>query len=171
MQARDQHDRWDAVEEGAELLREGSTQAAIAELQRVLREDPDNEYAHHYLGAAHYEQAEYTQALRCYLRAAELAPRYGAAWVGVGHTLRMMGQHGEAIRVGKQLLAQEPDSPDGLHLLGLCHYALGDDEEAAAYLERFLGTRPEFEVAMEVDGILKLLRGQVTVTDDEMSEQ
>jgi len=39
-------ERWDAAQEGAELLREGQIDLALEELEQVLARDPDNEYAY-----------------------------------------------------------------------------------------------------------------------------
>jgi hypothetical protein len=44
--------------------------------------------------------------------------------------------------------------------MGLCHYALGEPAAALEYLERFLATRPEVELVYEVEGLIKLLRGE-----------
>ena len=56
--------RWEAAQEGAELLREGERDAAIAELERVVTEQPENEYAFHFLGAAHYEAGSFMKAMK-----------------------------------------------------------------------------------------------------------
>jgi len=70
--------------------------------------------------------------------------------------------------VGRQLLLKAKEDPDGLYLLGLCHYAMGDAAAALGYLNRFLNTRPEIEVAMEVEGLVKVLRGEVeTLKEDD----
>lgn len=153
--------RWDAVQEAVELLREGERDAAMAELLRVLEKDAENEYGYYYLGMAYFEQGEFVQAMKAYLKAVELAPGYLGAMLGLGHTLRMLGRYEEAIRVGKQVLSQELEDPDALHLLGLVHFARGDQAEARDYLQRFLNTRPELEVSMEVEGILQVLGGNV----------
>jgi len=153
--------RWEAVEEGAELLREGEAERAVAELERVTAEDPDNEYAYHFLGGAWYERGDFDRALKAYVRALELEPRYLGAMVGAGHALRMMGRVDQAIRMGKQALVRQKDDPDALHLLGMLHFQRGDRDKSRQYLERFLATRPEIETAVEVEGMLQMLRGEV----------
>jgi cytochrome c-type biogenesis protein CcmH/NrfG len=160
------HDeRWTAAEEAGELLREGEHEAAVAEAERVLAADPENEYAWYFLGAARFEQGQLTKALRAYVEALRRAPAYVGAMVGAGHTLRLLGRYDEAIRMGKQVLFRAPEDPDALHLLGLAHFARGDAAAAREYLERFLATRPELEVAQEVQGILQTLRGEVVPLD------
>jgi tetratricopeptide (TPR) repeat protein len=153
--------RWDAAEEGAELVREGLLVEAVAELERVLGEDPDNEYAYFFLGAAHFELGDFERAMKAYLLALERAPEYLGAMVGTGHALRMLGRYDQALRMGNQVLARDKDDSDGLHLMGLTHYARGDDHAAMGYLERYLQTNPELEPAQEARGLLEILRGKI----------
>jgi cytochrome c-type biogenesis protein CcmH/NrfG len=160
-------DRWAAAEEAAELLAEGDHAAAAAEAERVLAADPDNEYAWYFLGAARFEQGQLPKALRAYVEALRRAPAYVGAMLGAGHTLRLLGRHDEAIRMGKQVLLRAPEDGDALHLLGLVHFARGDTAAARDYLERFLATRPELEVAHEVQGLVQALRGEVVPLQDD----
>jgi superkiller protein 3 len=152
---------FDAVEEGAELIREGELDAAILELTKQIEINPDNAYAYFYLGAAYYEKPEYLYALKAYLRAIELQPDYLGAMIGAAWTLHSLGRFREAMRLGRQVLLRAKEDPDALHLLGMCHYALGEGAAALGYLNRFLATRPEIEVALEVEGMLRVLRGDV----------
>lgn len=155
------NDRWDAAQEGAELLREGENDAAVDELERVIASDANNEYAHFFLGSAHFEKGRFDKAMKAYLRALEIAPTYLGALVHLGHTLRMIGKFGEALRVGREALERSPEDGDALHLIALVHYARGEKAAAIKYLERFLATRPELEVSNEAEGMLRMLRGQI----------
>ncbi len=151
-------ERWAAAEEGMELLQEAEFDAAVDELTKVISSDPENEYAHFFLGHAYFEKQELQKALKCYVLALELKPEYFGAMVGAGHTLRMMGEHARAMRMAKQVLRKRPDDPEGLYLLGLVHFQRGEWGEARGFLERFLKTGPEVEVALEVEGMLSQLR-------------
>jgi tetratricopeptide (TPR) repeat protein len=154
-------EHFDAVEEGAELIREGELDAAIVELTKQIELHPDNAYAYFYLATAYYEKPEFLYALKAYLRAIELKPDYLGAMIGAGWTLHSLGRFREAMRLGRQVLLRAKEDPDALHLLGLCHYALGEGAAALGYLNRFLATRPEIEVALEVEGMLRVLRGDI----------
>lgn len=160
---------WDAAQEGAELLVEGELKAAETALSALSEREPDNCYAFFFLGNALYEQAKYVRALRAYLTALALAPDYLGAMVATGHTLRMLGRYDEAIRMGRQVLSRAADDGDALFLMGSCHFARGDNAAAEEYLERFLATGPELEVATEAQGMLQVLRGEVlaAVADDD----
>lgn len=162
----DQERKWAAVEEGLELLQEGEVEAALTELTRVAEADADNEYVFFFLGNAYFENEDFARALKCYVRALEIVPQYAGAMIGAGQTLRMLGDHTRALRMGKQVLRLRPDDPDALYLLGIVHFQRGEKEEAYGYLQRFLHTNPEIEVAMEVEGMLRMIRGDVSIFPD-----
>ena len=156
-----QADRWEAVEEGLELLQAGEPDRAIDELLRVVRSDPDNEYAFFFLGQAYFEKEAYPEALKSYVQALTLAPRYVGAMIGAGQALRMMGEYDRAIRMGRRVLEHRKDDGDALFLLGATHFQKGENQAARPYLEQFLETGPELEVALEVEGMLQIIRGEV----------
>ena len=162
-------ERWDAAQEGAELVREGSLTLAQNELEEVLEADPDNPYALHYLGHAHYEGGDYERALKGYVMALERAPEYRGAMVGAGHALRMLGRHEQALRMAREVLQRDMTDQDGLYLAGLIHYARGEEQEALTYLERFLETGPELEVAHEVRGLVQILKGDVVENPEDQN--
>ena len=154
-------ERWEAAEEGMELLHSGEVDRAIDELLVVVREDPTNEYALHFLGHAYFEKEAYPEALKSYVEALKIAPDYVGAMVGAGQTLRMLGEYDRAIRMGKRVLQKQEDDGDGLFLVGAAHFQKGENQAAKRYLERFLETSPELEVALEVEGMLQVIRGEV----------
>jgi tetratricopeptide (TPR) repeat protein len=154
-------DKWDAAQPGAELVAEGDYQSAVAVLTELIEAQPENEYAYFYLGAAYYELEDYPRALKCYVKALEVVPGYVGAMVNAGHTLRMLGRYEEAIRMGQQVLARAADDADALFLIGAASFARGDYAKAKSHLERFLNTNPEIEVAVEVEGMLQVIRGKL----------
>jgi len=153
-------DRWEAAQEGAELLREGDVAGAVKELEALVLREPKNEYAFFFLGAAHFEAGRFDKAMKAYLFASGLQPSYLGALAGLGHPLRMLGKHDEALRVSRQILLKDKQDPEGLYLAGLAHYARGEAAAAAQYLERYLATKPELESTNEAVGLLEVLRGQ-----------
>jgi len=161
----DADDRWEAAQEGAELIADGEVDAAIAFLDGLAACQPENEYAHCFLGNAHFEQEAYVKALRCYLTALELAPGYVGAMIATGQTLRMLGRYGEAIRMGRQVLARAPDDQDALFLIGASHFARGDADAARQFLRRFIDSRPEIEAAIEAEGMIQVLDGDLIEHD------
>ncbi len=157
----DDGERWDAAQEGAERLREGDVEGAIEELERLALEQPENEYAFFFLAGAHFERGAFDKAMKGYLMALEKAPEYLGAMVGLGQTLRLMGRYDQALRMGRQVLARDKNDSDGLYLMGLTHYAIGNEAAAKGYLERFVESGAELEVVQEARGLLEILGGRV----------
>jgi len=165
----EQERHWSEVEEGVELLAEGKADEAAVELSRVLVDSPDNEYAHFYLGTAYFERDDFERALACYVKALELVPTYVGARVAAGQTLRLLGRHEHALRMGRAVLELDKTDPDALHLCGMVSFQRGEYAAARAYLERFLETSPELEVTLKIENMLQLLHGEAESLDDNQS--
>ncbi len=155
------------MEEGAELLQTGELDEAVAELMRVTEAQPDNDLAHNLLGTAFFEKREYDKALKCYVRALEIAPKFVGAMVGAGQSLRMLGRAEHGLRLARQALLVNKDDPDALFLAGCLCYARGEGHAAKVYLDRFLDTKPEIEAAIEARGMLKAIEGDVSDVEDQ----
>jgi Flp pilus assembly protein TadD len=148
------HAHWEAVEEATELLHEERFHEALVFLRDVIKGDAKNPYAFYFLGVALYESGEVEAARDAYRACLRVAPEHLGARVALSHVLRALGDLREAVREGTQALTQAPGDPDALHAVGLAHMARGDDAAARRYLEAFLDTKPEFEVAVEVRAML-----------------
>jgi Flp pilus assembly protein TadD len=145
---------WSAVEEATELLHEERFREAMEELRRVLHADAGNPYAYYFLGIAFFEVGEMEPARDAYAACIKLAPGHLGARVALCHVLRILGDPKAAIKEGLAALSRAPGDPDVLHAVGLAYHAYGDDAAAKKYLEAFLATNPEFEVALEVRSLL-----------------
>jgi tetratricopeptide (TPR) repeat protein len=157
--AREDPAHWTDVEDATELLHEERYREALVELRRVLEHDPKNPYAYFFLGVAFFEVGELEAARDAYRACLKLAPKHLGARVALTHVLRQLGDVRAAIREGMAALSQSPGDGDALYALGLAHHARGDDAAARKYLEAFLETSPEFEVAVETRGLLAELGG------------
>jgi Flp pilus assembly protein TadD len=155
-EARD-HAHWDRVEEATELLHAERFQDALLELRDVLKKDPANPYAYHFLGVALYETGEIEAARDAYRACLRLAPAHLGARIALSHVLRALGDPDAALSEAHAALEAAPEDGDALHAVGLAHFARGDRPSARRYLTAFLATRPEFEVQLEVQGILDSL--------------
>jgi Tfp pilus assembly protein PilF len=150
---------WAAVEEATELLHEERFREALVELRRVLSDDPKNAYAYHFLGVAFFETGELEAARDAYAACLRLSPSYLGARVALCHVLRTLGDARGALREGLTALSQAPGDADALYAVGLAYRARGDDAAATKYLEAFLATGPEFEVAVETRATLAAIGG------------
>lgn len=84
----DDQSRWDAVDEAAELLREREFNAALRELDAVLKADPDNQYAWNFLGILFFERGDFEESAASYREALKRSPKYLGAAIGMGHADR-----------------------------------------------------------------------------------
>jgi Flp pilus assembly protein TadD len=151
--------RWSAVEEATELLHEERFREALVELRRVVLADARNPYAYYFLGIALFEIGEIVPARDAYMACLKLAPLHAGARVALAHVLRMTGDVRGAIREGMAALSQTPGDPDALYAVGLAYHARGDEPAARRYLDAFLATNPEVEVAIETRALLAAMEG------------
>jgi Tfp pilus assembly protein PilF len=145
---------WDAVEEATELLHEERFREALVLLRDVAARTPKNPYAYYFMGIGLFEIGELEAARDAYRACLKVAPDHLGARVALSHVLRQLGDAKEAIKEGAQALSQAPGDGEALHAVGLAYLERGDDAAARKYLEAFLGTKPELEVAVEVRAIL-----------------
>lgn len=145
---------WEAVEDATELLQEERYRDALLALRDVIKADPTNPYAFHFLGVALFETGELEAARDAYRAALKLAPQHLGARVALTHVLRRLGDLKEALKEGLLALQQAPGDGDVLHAIGLVYLARGEKAAARKYLEAFLATNPEFETAVEIREML-----------------
>lgn len=162
-----QGEKWAAVEEAAELLHEERFREALSELRTVLGSDPKNAYAYYFLGIAFFEIGETEASRDAYAACLKLAPAHLGARVALCHVLRMLGDTRGALREGMAALSQAPGDADALYALGLVYHARGEPAAARRYLEAFLATGPEFEVALETRALLASIEGEESTVDED----
>ncbi len=159
----DNGSRWDAVDEAIELLREKDYLGAERELNEVLRTDPANPYAWHFLGAVHFEQSDFDKSLLAYREAVRLSPKYYGAVLGLAHSLRMLGRLDEAIGITEKVMKvihdeTQKEDGDSHWLLALAYAAKGKVDRAIRHAELFMMTHPELEVRGDAEALLQSLR-------------
>ncbi len=152
-------DLWSAVEEAVELIGEERFREALEELRSILRSDPSNPYAYHFLGVAFFETGELEAARDAYAACLKLAPAYLGARISLSHVMRMLGDAAGAVREGMRALSQVPGDGDALYAVALAHLALGEHAIARRYLQAFIETEPEFEIAVQARAVLSRLNG------------
>lgn len=149
--------QWEAVEEIAELLQEGQHEQVLFRLRDQARTDPRNPYVYYFMGVAFYELSQLEASRDAFRAAVRVAPSYVGARGSLAQVLRRLRDHRGAIAEGQAALRLKNDDPDSLHAVGMSHAALGQRAEAQRYLEAFLRTQPELEVAQEARLALDLI--------------
>jgi tetratricopeptide (TPR) repeat protein len=149
--------RWDAVEEATELMQEGRFVDALVALRDVIKADPRNPYAYHFLGAALFETGQHETARDAYRAALRLAPNYLGSRVALSHVLRTLGDLDGALSQASEALRRFPGDGDAMQAAGLAYAAKGNKKAARKQLQGFLASNPVLEAKLEVEQILGML--------------
>ncbi len=148
---------WEAVEEACEVLLEGRFEEGLRMLRDVIKADPTNPYAYHYVGVALYELRQIEPARDAYRAAVRYAPGYLAARVALSHVLRELGDARGALSEAQEALSRFPRDGDAMRAAGLAHAALGQRKAARRQLQGYLSSSADVEDRMEVQQILEML--------------
>lgn len=151
-----------AVAVGADHLKAGRDQEAVASLRDVLRQDPDNVDAMLFLALAYRKLDERKDDAEALLRrATQLAPDHVPAWLNLGSILAERNKRDEALAAYKQATRIEPGHPGAWSLLANCQAHLGMTETAAASFRRSLKLKPDHaHTQMGLGHVLKTLGDQ-----------
>ncbi len=107
----------------------GAPQQAVAQIDALIREQPNNAYFHELKGQALLETGRPRDAIAPLRRAVALARNPALMRIMLGHALVSTNDAGlrdEAIRELQRGLQTEPDTPDGYRFLALAYAAKGD---------------------------------------------
>jgi membrane associated rhomboid family serine protease/Flp pilus assembly protein TadD len=107
---------------------------AIAQLQAIVKQQPNLAQAHFSLGQAYFNREQYPQAESEFKRVLELQPQNAGAHFNLGITLLNERRLDDARAAFTQMLAQDPKSADAHYGLGL---ALADEGKHQAAIEEF----------------------------------
>jgi len=97
---------------GTLLLRQGRSDEAMAQFQKVVALAPDYEVGHYDLGHALFRQGRIDDAIAEFRRAVELDPAYAKAHNNLANLLLRQGQPREALVHYESALRLRPKSPD-----------------------------------------------------------
>ena len=104
-----------------EMLRAHKYEEALAECEKVLKEDPDNAKVWGYKGVALRNTGRPELACPCYEKALELTPEDPDMWLNRGMSIRFMNRkdsHLQAIESYQNAIKYDPDCIDALTNLG-----------------------------------------------------
>ncbi|MEW5685963.1 MAG: sulfotransferase [Pseudomonadota bacterium] len=90
------------------LYRQNKPEAAIAQVDRLLAEDPGNPGYRNLKAAALGRIGEYEQAIGLYQSVLKGQARQPKVWMSLGHSLKTVGRQAEAIEAYRQCVALAP---------------------------------------------------------------
>jgi tetratricopeptide (TPR) repeat protein len=107
----------DRVALGAALHKLDQPDAALAELQAALRQEPKNASALRWIGSVHFERKDYDAALAWYGKSLQAQPDSWATYYDRAACLAKVGRHPDAVADWKQCLRVDPRSSDAMFSL------------------------------------------------------
>ena len=119
----------------------GDYVAALRLYRQVLDTEAAFAPAHYYIGLTYEQQADYENATRNMLRAAEIASRGGLFLGALGHCYAVSGQRDAARAVLSELEERSRERYVSPYNIMLVHLGLGDFDAAFQWLERALEDR------------------------------
>src|SRR5205823_14541472 len=122
---------------------------SAAELgERSIALDASRAYPHFLMSSVYLWRRQFDKALAAEARCRALDPNFPQGRAQRGFILHYVGRSAEAIDEFAQAMRLDPLMPDTfLHSLAQCHFALGDDEEAARVLRRRLTLQPRTHIS------------------------
>ncbi len=114
----------------------------LAVYERLLREKPDSSVAHFNVGVLYAKAQDWDHAIGHLAKAVELDDNFLEARLGLAVSLDLAGHLEESKEQFLTALNQEPVNIQLIHYLAQISYRLGDLEESARWLTRYLSFKP-----------------------------
>ncbi len=117
---------------------------------RLLKERPDSSVAHFNVGVLYAKSRDWDSAVEHLSKAVELDSNFLEARLGLAVALELGGRLEEAKEQFLTAVNQEPVNTQLIHYLAQISYRLGDLEESARWLTRYLSFKP-FEPSAQIE--------------------
>ena len=129
-------------------LEQGRRDDAIAKLEAILKEQPDDAATHHQLGQL-FSTANPERAMTYFATATQLAPQSTPFCIDFGRALRKAKRLNDAIDQHVVCRDQNPDASEPRIELGLDYFLAGNDAAAVQEYRTALQTAPENVTAQQ----------------------
>lgn len=140
------------VKAGAEKIRQGDIDGALADLKTVLDKNPQDPNALYLTGMAYLRKNMLTEASAAFLKVTELSPKFAAAFYQLGVSYQRQEQPEKALAEYEKAFALDASNPDLLFNSGLVLFGLTRIDEALARFEKALALRPDDPAYLEMAG-------------------
>ncbi len=132
-----------AAEDAAEKVDAGKFDAAIAELQPIVKAHPEFSYAQEMLGEAYLDKKDYAAAVAPLEAAHRAHPDEEGVLVSLGVAYLGTGRTDDAIELLRTAMRLAPDDPTAAYDLGLAYEKKRDRSEALEMYKRALQLDPQ----------------------------
>lgn len=135
------------LERAMQWHRKGDFRRAERAYRQILRGDPGEANALHFLGVLRHQQGNSTEAKKLIRRSIQHSPGYVDAYKNLGNVLVESGNTEEAEACYRKALALRPGDPEALNNLCVLFRRLGRFEESAEAGGRCVAEQPNFAAA------------------------
>jgi tetratricopeptide (TPR) repeat protein len=142
------HDRLQSLQRAVDLHRRGRLAAAEEAYLRLLREQPDNFDALHFLGVLRYQQRRFGEALSLIATALRHNPSFPPALLNHGLVLDALGRPAEALASYDRALTLQPNYAEALFNRGVVLRRLARLRDALAAFAQALSVKPDYVEAL-----------------------
>jgi tetratricopeptide (TPR) repeat protein len=113
-------------------------------LEQLVSAYPNDERAHFNLGAYHFGQQEFPQAIEHYKKATEIAPTYSPAYNILGYAYRQNDDYANAETAFKKYIELIPNDPNPYDSLAELFLKMGRFDESITQYRKALSIDPNF---------------------------
>jgi len=154
-------DYYRLVDVASELAEKGRYEAAIADWQKALQINPEDDRAENNLGVALAATGKPDQAIPHFEKALALNPESDEAHTSFGAALAGTGRIDLAVPHYLKALEINPDNPEAHSSLGAALAQTGKLDEAIPHFERALAVKPEYLEARTNLGAALVQKGRI----------
>lgn len=154
----------DMLQAAIEHLRYGRLPEAESGLQAVLKRDPQQFDALHFMGVLRHQQGRSDEGAALITQALQQQPEHAGAWTNLGNVRLASGDTQAAVEAWQRSIAAAPDQPESAsplcNLAGV-HRKNGRMAEAEAACRQALAVAPDFAEAWYSLSRLLMERGEI----------
>ena len=140
--ALDCYDKWLEVNGTSDLNKERS-ETILANSEKSLHKNPDNERAWLFKGIALSDLGNKQEAITCYDKAIEIEPNYAKVYNYKGNALSGLGKYQEAIVYYDKAIELKPDYAYAYYNKGNSLFDLGNKQEAITCYDKAIELKPD----------------------------
>jgi len=140
----------------------------VANLTKVVTDDPKVIDAWFNLGNAHYKVGRFADAIKYFAKALELKPDYDLAVVNMANAYRRMGNDAAALAGYEHYLTIDPKNGHVRYLVGEIYMDRGDIAKAEVNFKEALAIDRHVVAARNALGAIAFQRGDVTTAEREI---
>lgn len=131
---------------GVALGQTGQTQQAIARIRRAISTRPTAAF-YNSLGALYQQTGKWNRAMRCFLAALRIEPRYADALNNLSNLWRCRGHFRRAAAAARHATRIAPQHAEAWNTLAIAYKQLGRVDQAEQCLHRALAQKPSLTSA------------------------